>query len=113
MGRGPAFRGGTEFGAPSGLQVSVVKGRAEEVHRRSMWVGGGWRPRATSPTTICWASDALRVMKSLEGGSAGAPENITTHRSKDPHHALTDVDRPQYGARNSARASAAWVAAAK
>jgi hypothetical protein len=52
-------------------------------------------------------------MKSSEGGSAGAPENITTHRSNEPHHALTGVDRPRYGARNAASASAAWVAAAK
>ena len=41
------------------------------------------------PATTCCASDALRAMKSSEGGSAEAPENITTHRSNEPHHAWT------------------------
>ncbi len=53
------------------------------------------------------------MMKSLEGGSAGSPENRLTARSKEPHHALTGVFRPRYDARNSASTSAARVAAAK
>ena len=52
-------------------------------------------------------------MKPPEGGSAGRPENMVTARSNVPHHAFTGVDRPRYGARNAASASAAWVAAAK
>ena len=35
------------------------------------------------------------MMKSAEGGSAGSPENRLTARSKDPHHALTGVERPR------------------
>jgi hypothetical protein len=65
------------------------------------------------PTTICSASEELRVMKPSPGGSAGAPEYSVTARSNEPHHALTGVARPRYGALNSASASAAWVTAAK
>jgi len=35
------------------------------------------------------------MMKSLDGGSAGSPENRLTARSNDPHHALTGVLRPR------------------
>ena len=35
------------------------------------------------------------MMKSPDGGSAGNPENRLTARSKDPHHALTGVERPR------------------
>jgi hypothetical protein len=41
----------------------------------------------------------LRMMKSSDGGLAGAPENRLTARSNDPHHALTGGERPRYGAR--------------
>jgi hypothetical protein len=53
------------------------------------------------------------MMKSSEGGSAGAPENKLTARSNEPHHALTGVERPLYGARKAASTSAARVAAAE
>ena len=53
------------------------------------------------------------MMKSSDGGSAGAPENRLTARSNEPHHAFTGVERPRYGARNAASTSAAWVAAVK
>ena len=53
------------------------------------------------------------MMKSSDGGSAGRPENRLTARSNEPHHALTGVERPRYGARNAASTSAARVAAAK
>jgi hypothetical protein len=56
---------------------------------------------------------ALRMMKSGDGGSAGSPEKRLTARSNEPHHALTGVERPRYGARIAARTSAARVAAAK
>jgi hypothetical protein len=52
-------------------------------------------------------------MKPSERGSTGWPENMVTARSNVPHHALTGVERPRYGARNAVSASAAWVAAAK
>ena len=35
------------------------------------------------------------MMKSRDGGSAGAPENRFTARSKDPHQAFTGVERPR------------------
>ena len=34
-------------------------------------------------------------MKSADGGSAGAPENRVTARSKAPHQASTGVERPR------------------
>jgi hypothetical protein len=55
----------------------------------------------------------FRMMKSVDGGSAGRPEKRLTARSKDPHQALTGVADPRYGARISASTSAARVAAAK
>jgi hypothetical protein len=36
----------------------------------------------------------LRMMKSSDGGLAGAPENRLTARSNDPHHALTGGRAP-------------------
>ena len=65
------------------------------------------------PTATSWASIALRMMKSLEGGAAGSPEKRLTARSNEPHQALTGVERPRNGARNSASTRAARVAAAK
>jgi hypothetical protein len=53
------------------------------------------------------------MMKSSEEGSTGFPEKNAMARSNVPHHAFTGVERPRYGARNSASASAACVAAAK
>ena len=53
------------------------------------------------------------MMNSVDGGSTGNPEKRLTARSNDPHHALTGVDLPRYGARSSARTCAARVAAAK
>jgi hypothetical protein len=52
-------------------------------------------------------------MKSSAGGSAGLPEKRKTARSKVPHHAFTELERPRNGARNAARTRAAWLAAAK
>jgi hypothetical protein len=53
------------------------------------------------------------MMKSSDGGSAGSPEKRLTARSKEPHQALTCVERPRYGARKAASTSAASVAEAK
>ena len=39
------------------------------------------------------------MMNEFAGGSAGSPEYRPTARSKVPHHALTGVERPRYGAR--------------
>ena len=52
------------------------------------------------------------MMKSSDGGAAGAPENRLTARSNEPHQAFTGVERPRYGARSSASTSAARVAIA-
>ena len=56
----------------------------------------------------------LRVMKPSEGGvKPVGPENRLTARSNKPHHTLTGLERPRYGARRAARTRAAWVTAAK
>jgi len=44
---------------------------------------------------------ALRTIKSSDGGSAGWPENRFTTRSKEPHRALTGVERARKAARTS------------
>jgi hypothetical protein len=53
------------------------------------------------------------MMNSSDDGTAGRPENRPTARSNEPHHALTGVERPRYGARSADKTSAARVAAAK
>ena len=94
------------------------QGGPRELGRRRMCIREqrrlGWcASPGHQPTLTASASLALRVMKSLPGGSAGAPENSVTARSNDPHQAFTGVDRPRKGARKAASASAASVAAAK
>ena len=80
--------------------------REEGSRRRNLPAPGG-RSRRTppfrvvghrgdqQPTATSWASMALRMMKSSDGGSAGKPEKRFTARSNDPHHVLTGVDRPR------------------
>ena len=92
--------------------------RAGEALRRRVRVGVERRPAVARVAGPPADRDLLGVHRVahdevLRRRIGGRPENRLTARSNEPHHALTGVERPRYGARKAASTSAARVAAAK
>ncbi len=64
------------------------------------------------PTSICWASPALRTMKSPDAGSAGRPENRLTAKSNErPRRSVGPARQPAHQSRPVLAAEASPPAA--